>query len=432
MKLVKHNSSSKVYRVLQKTNTGKANTITSLQVGAPSLPENIIHVVEARRLPAPFILQLVDATDISLPSRIADNSLDRKQRLLKLTLTDGSTKIRGLEYTALENVKSSSLIPGTKVKITNVLLRWGLVWLDSKNVEVLGGRVEELAEAWELQQQFGRSSNSSSGNSRDTISDRKPVQDASAEIAPSFKPFTASMSKPKKKKKDEVAQPSSSKAPTSINGDRSTVNAVKPVVVGVPGSKPPKPMEPDSTDENKELPGVGANDVKKSSKLLDRLEETEKRQAAGLRGRGRGRGGGKGRRRRHGSPSSEDKEGRRELTLQEWEALHTHRPSQGDLRTVDGDEAFARRLQEQLNLEEGTGQFAHGSENTEDNLASSLYRSMFTLHDNSNDVNLRQASSTGGRGRGRRGSRGGRRGRSNAPRGGSGRHGAQSTQRKKT
>jgi hypothetical protein len=385
------------------------------------LPENIIHVVEARRLPGPFILQLVDATDISLPSRIADNSLDRKQRLLRLMLTDGSTKVRGLEYTALDTVKSSSLIPGTKLKITNVLLRWGFLWLDSKNVEVLGGRVEELAEAWQLQQQFGRSNSSSNSNSRETISDRKHVQDVSTEIAPSFKPFTASMSKPKKKK-NEVVQPSSSKHSTSTNVDRNNLAAVKPVI-GIPVSKPHNPMEPKSS-ENKELSEAGANDVKKSSKLLDRLEETEKQQAAGMRGRGRVRGRGKGWRRRHGSPSSEDKEGRRELTLQEWEALHTCRPPQ-DSGTVNGDEAFARRLQEQLNLEEGTGQHAQGSGNAENNLASTLYRSMFTLHDNSDDVNLRETR--GGRGRGRRNSRGGQRGR-----GGSNRHSAQSTQRKKT
>lgn len=386
------------------------------------MPENINHLVEARRLPGPFILQLVDATDISSPSRLADSSLDRKQRLLRLTLTDGFTKVRGLEYVALDAIKSSSLIPGTKLKVSNVLLRWGLLWLDTKSVTILGGRVEDLAEAWELQQQCGRTTINTT-----SAVDRKPLQDAStAEVAPSFKPFTASTAKSKKSKKYEVAQ-STKKGPSqSTDATAKLAKATKPgkpaVVTIAKSAKPVEAVSNTSNDQNKVQ-----YDAKKPSKLLDKLEETQRHVAARKQDRGRGRGRAKGR--RHRSPSSDDFGGRKELTLQEWEALHSSSPGRPAtiMSTVqESDEALARRLQEQLNLEQGLGEDANRKDALEDSLASSLYRSMFTAPDDSDDFN---SGARGCRGRGGQGvSRGRGRGRVHASRSGS--SGGQSRGRK--
>lgn len=55
----------------------------------------------------------------------------------------------------MEGLKKENIIPGTKVKIQGCSVKLGVLLLGSKCLAVLGGRVEELAENYEVQQRYG-------------------------------------------------------------------------------------------------------------------------------------------------------------------------------------------------------------------------------------------------------------------------------------
>lgn len=66
------------------------------------------------------------------------------KRMLQLTLTDGVQTIQAVEYKSVACL-SSNLQPGVKVKIIGpVTMRRGRIMLEPRNIEIIGGQVDDL------------------------------------------------------------------------------------------------------------------------------------------------------------------------------------------------------------------------------------------------------------------------------------------------
>lgn len=136
-----------------------------IQIGVPSLPADI-NRVDAKKLNDPIVLQVSTITDASLPSKLQETADggSSKTRLLFLTLTDGKQKCSAMEYQPLDSIKKDNVIPGTKLRLHGCTVRLGIILLTSKTIKVLGGRVEELAESYEVQQRYGGSAERGTGD----------------------------------------------------------------------------------------------------------------------------------------------------------------------------------------------------------------------------------------------------------------------------
>ncbi|KAL4439710.1 hypothetical protein ABPG75_002711 [Micractinium tetrahymenae] len=122
------------------------------QVGTAALPDDI-NRADSKKLVGSLVLQVSSVLDISQPSR-ASSDRERKGRILRLRLTDGRSSCVGIEFQPL-TFAIEQLCPGTKVRLRGATVRMGVLLLEARCVELLGGRVEPLAEAWETQQKYG-------------------------------------------------------------------------------------------------------------------------------------------------------------------------------------------------------------------------------------------------------------------------------------
>ncbi|KAK3735352.1 hypothetical protein QZH41_005462 [Actinostola sp. cb2023] len=77
----------------------------------------------------------------------------KPSRMLYLQMTDGSQSVQGMEYQLIPGL-NQNILPGTKIQIQGPLpCRLGVLLLTAKNVRILGGSVDELAEknsAWNM------------------------------------------------------------------------------------------------------------------------------------------------------------------------------------------------------------------------------------------------------------------------------------------
>ncbi|XP_011190148.1 tudor domain-containing protein 3 [Zeugodacus cucurbitae] len=100
-------------------------------------------------IPGRIVLQLQKTRNISAPK--SNEESKTAPRFLQLELTDGQTTIHALE---LENISalSMNLPPGTKIyfRSERLQLMQSFLILRSSELQVLGGRVEAMAEKWEL------------------------------------------------------------------------------------------------------------------------------------------------------------------------------------------------------------------------------------------------------------------------------------------
>jgi RecQ-mediated genome instability protein 1 len=74
------------------------------------------------------------------------NQNDTSKRMLKLELNDGFSTINAIEHEYCGNkLKETNLRPGTKLSLIGPLhVRRGMILLYPRNIEVLGGYVEEM------------------------------------------------------------------------------------------------------------------------------------------------------------------------------------------------------------------------------------------------------------------------------------------------
>lgn len=98
------------------------------------------------------VLQVMKARNISAPK--ANESSKTAPKLLKLQLTDGKNTYSALEMEPISAFAIETLKPGTKVALKVKLLKManGHLLLTPKNLQVLGGLVEDLVSKWEVTQ----------------------------------------------------------------------------------------------------------------------------------------------------------------------------------------------------------------------------------------------------------------------------------------
>lgn len=109
------------------------------------------------------VLQVTKIRNIAAPKSNEDSGV--APRMLKLILTDGHSNLQALEIERLEKI-SLSTPPGTKVRLKpsarKIVFKNGFALIESKHLELLGGKVEPLIEKWEISQklaQFTRAQN---------------------------------------------------------------------------------------------------------------------------------------------------------------------------------------------------------------------------------------------------------------------------------
>uniref|UniRef100_A0AAG5DMF9 RecQ-mediated genome instability protein 1 n=1 Tax=Anopheles atroparvus TaxID=41427 RepID=A0AAG5DMF9_ANOAO len=134
-------------------------------VGVGALPPMLNGKIEAHTLSGTFPVQMQHLIDISEPAYdqwrdLYNKKLDeaedevqmrrsqapqtKKRRMLKLELTDGKQKAVGMEHTPIRCL-STKLAPGVKLLLTGPIRCINKVlFLESKNVRILGGEVDIL------------------------------------------------------------------------------------------------------------------------------------------------------------------------------------------------------------------------------------------------------------------------------------------------
>lgn len=118
-------------------------------VTSPCLPDGIT-TGKVSQLSTPLVLQIKKIELISAPTYNQESEV--APRMLKLTLTDGKFSCFAIEFESLPKI-SLKTPPGTKVCLVGtVRLSSGIILLDSKNIQILGGEVPELIEEWKIQQ----------------------------------------------------------------------------------------------------------------------------------------------------------------------------------------------------------------------------------------------------------------------------------------
>lgn len=388
------------------------------QIGVPALPDDI-NRCDSKRLAGPHILQLVSAVDVAQPQLFQDAPSDRKGRLLRLKLTDGHRSCVGVEYLPLGSLRSPDLVPGVKVLIRGVLIRVGVLLLEPKCIELVGGRVQALAEAWEVQQKYG-------GTAERTAA----AEGAAGERPRPFQPFVPGKATP------AVLGAGSGSAAQPLTHRESGKNGRGGRATAGPGSKrgghsasgntlpppPPAPAPPPPQPARTEATAAPEPVYAARQKLLERLA------ANGDQGRGRGMGRfGGGRRGRRGRWDDDDDGAEGSMTLEEWEAQQA--AAKGSAMTksagagegaappvhVVSDEELARQLQRQLDMEDaqaGLGPGTHGGGGDVTDLRSSLMGMFSYGGGEEGEGGDEYGRGTGGRrGRGRGRGRGGARGR---------------------
>ena len=463
-------------------------------------------------LTGPMVLQLVRATDISRPQRrpaaSAASAAARADasggppRMLRLELTDGDAVVVGVEHAPLLSLPSdASLAPGAKLALApdaRVERRRGLLLFRGDQLRPIGGRVPELAEAWEQRRAFetsgagseaeamklsgapefrsfdakeaaqmareaaaakdrahraataaaaealGAASATAStaasasasapasgrtapGVSTDAAADANgpaafvprrrpalpPTRAQRAAAAAAGVPLPAPgqpLDPPRLISSDSDASAEPDPAPAFVprqrpalpprRGAAAPVAPVAPVASGAPpGFEPATASAPPSAQTQTPAPAAIALDRDaQRSRLLDRMSAEARASALddpGGRGRrgdgGRSGRGGRGGRGRGGDRGDREEPGDRRVTFEQHEARRGARGTEAD------DEALARRLQRELDLEHR----GDGSDDASAALAASLFRFDAREVVGEDDKGRRGGRGGGGRGRGR-------------------------------
>ncbi|XP_060585964.1 tudor domain-containing protein 3-like [Ruditapes philippinarum] len=118
------------------------------------LPEDL-NRGRADYVQGPGVLQLQKIRNVSAPK---DNEESQyAPRLMKLVLTDGHITCSAVETEVLKEIGSKTA-PGSKIllKKMTVGVEHGFLLLNNKNMKHLGGRVEKMAEGWELKKKLAK------------------------------------------------------------------------------------------------------------------------------------------------------------------------------------------------------------------------------------------------------------------------------------
>ncbi|XP_071499989.1 tudor domain-containing protein 3-like [Diadema antillarum] len=131
--------------------TRKALDIDLKQIGSNALPPDI-GKSKSDKVQGPYVLQIQKIRNIAAPKSNEDSSV--APRLLRLQLTDGHVTCVGVVIETIHQIDLNTP-PGTKVLLKGrVDVTNGFIILTPATVKVLGGRVEEMVERWELARQL--------------------------------------------------------------------------------------------------------------------------------------------------------------------------------------------------------------------------------------------------------------------------------------
>lgn len=113
------------------------------QIGLPVLSKEInkLQITE-------MVLQINKIRNISAPK--ANENSQAAPRMLKLVLTDGETYGQAIEVSSINVIGVNKTPPGSKILIRNAKISNGFILLNNSNCHVLGGKVPNLYEKWEL------------------------------------------------------------------------------------------------------------------------------------------------------------------------------------------------------------------------------------------------------------------------------------------
>ncbi|CAN8244150.1 unnamed protein product [Cochlearia groenlandica] len=365
-------------------------------IGGKSLPDT----TELRRcshLQGPKILQINSVRDVTKSSSEEFLGSSNGKRVLKLALTDGRTEISALEYSHIPTI-NNDVTPGTKVRLENkAVVRDGLVCLTPKEVTVLGGYVQSLAEEWLMKKKYSSLSRSSGRQSQESKAGDGPPPFEELKIRSGS--HHRDYHKPTSLNIFPSASESTIKHTSGEKGESSEVGANKK---GIEKNLERNPADSDpKTVENQEKPSSSDTRPKQAVEavplqnqaaaqvLLEKMKNSSsnERQHHGRRGRGRGRGRGR----------QEEEEDSAVLTLDEWEKRKT---GGGVRATVDHpsdttrDEDLAWQLQNQFDLEDSYGHEVQGTGSAD------IRMNMFDYGRPDDNVG-RGRGRGGGRGRGR-------------------------------
>lgn len=304
------------------------------------------------KLQGPLVLQISGFCDVSGPIKYKVGTSSSKDRIMMIRLTDGVRECKAIEHCRrLPMLNPKHLLPGMKVRVQGLAVRFGVVLLEEKGFEILGGNVSNLVDAYEAQQLYGGPGRDAQQNKED-----KP---------PIFKPFDLTRGRRKGKASDIRKK-----------------------------AEPPRGTK--SADESKDhAPGRQTLDVQKepsakiktaaAQSLLHRMENR-----SGERSRGRGR-----RHRGAGDHQREDAS----MTMDEWNARQAAKAA------GDSDHALALAMQEQFDLEERQ---QGGAQELSADILGALYAHADGSESGQHHAGRGRGHRGRGKGRGRGRSRGGR------------------------
>ncbi|KAJ7570630.1 hypothetical protein O6H91_01G129300 [Diphasiastrum complanatum] len=119
-------------------------------IGARCIPE-----AQALRqmhcLRGALVLQIASIANICESK--ATSASRSKNRLLRMQLSDGHTSVPAIEYHHIPSL-SLDIPPGTKVRISDAAVHSGVLFLEENVVCVLGGHVQTLYDAWEIEHRY--------------------------------------------------------------------------------------------------------------------------------------------------------------------------------------------------------------------------------------------------------------------------------------
>ena len=135
-------------------------TTDIVETDGDCLPPNITSVTAGKlEIPGPLTLQVQSVLNVGSsfysqlkklngkavpePTQQTQYNEPPPSRMLFITLTDGTNVVNGMEYKPCPQL-SVNILPGTKILVSNVVARIGVLLLQPGNFKVLGGCVERL------------------------------------------------------------------------------------------------------------------------------------------------------------------------------------------------------------------------------------------------------------------------------------------------
>ncbi|CAD6240416.1 GSCOCG00008777001-RA-CDS [Cotesia congregata] len=131
------------------SNVGAINDLSLLIKRAVDLDLREIASGEGDFTKGNLVVQILKLRNVAVPKNKEANSMPR---MLKLYLTDGKNNYQAVEYDHIRDININTP-PGTKIIINSggILMVHGIIILKSSDVKsLLGGRVQNLMEKWEL------------------------------------------------------------------------------------------------------------------------------------------------------------------------------------------------------------------------------------------------------------------------------------------